>query len=212
MLPETFIVGACASVGTGVSLLLVMLLQLASPLGWQEPKLFPGSPESQVLLWWREEGEQRASCIFVCLYCIWCCQIHRCCCCGLAGLQWQVSLYLERPVAGSAVTAARSCGHGSHCGWVCWSHVCRLPCYQVLQGCGISYYGHVSRISATVSAVPLTLPSVCVLVHPHLHVQMCGTRQHPGVLGQVILVKLWMFYWLLFEWKRQREHLVPPRC
>lgn len=40
------------------------------------------------------------------------------------------------------------------------------------------------------------LPPLCVSVHPPSSVQTCGILQHPGVLGRVTFVELWIFYWL----------------
>lgn len=56
------------------------------------------------------------------------------------------------------------------------------------------------------------LPPLCGSVHPPSSVQTCGILQHPGVLGRVTFVELWIFYWLQTEGERQREQLMPSLC
>lgn len=121
---------------------------------------------------------------------------------GLLGLHVLLLWMGRAAVVGTFMDGETSCRLNCHCCLVpCeplwlggWSYVCLLPCcYQVLWDCALSCCGWGFRISGTVSSFLLILPSLCIPVHPPLHVQMCGILQHPGVLGQVIFVELRIF-------------------
>ena len=95
--------------------------------------------------------------------------------------------------------------------WIWVLESCALPPLLLWGSLGLPWLR--ARISGTTSTVPSFLSPLCILVHPPLHIQMCGTLWHPVVLvGRGTFVELWMFYWLYIGRWRQREHLTLPPC
>lgn len=115
-------------------------------------------------------------------------------------------------VAGPTVTAAAASVPWWGC---CWSGDARAALPNSPPASGFPGTAGSAAMAGRWGSRALPLPFPCfpllrALAHPPSGVQMCGSLQHPGVLGRETFVELWMLYCCRLKEEKQRECLMPP--
>lgn len=198
-------VAACASGVFGSLLLRVSLALLPAPLEWCEPSPHPRSLGWQAMTLWGMGNIRGVTGV----WCLCSCWFVRFMGASVGGLNFGCLRGRRDKATGSCccypVSVAKDTTEAGRL------VLCGLPPLKLLEFLGLWVY--LPQLKVWDGRHPLfcspRLPPLCVSVHPPSSVQTCGNLQHPGALGRITFVELWIFYWLQMEEERQREQLKP---